>query len=330
MTGSAPLKYPVKPYPNSPALHSDPAPSPLWAMALETDLFNGVDLSQLPPPAVIEVLSFDAVRDAMLADILALLPDFNALSPSDPVVKLVEYFAYRELLWRQRVNDASLGNMLATATGADLDNLGALYGLRRLTLVAADPANGIAEVKESDTEFRDRIVRAPETFSVAGPVGAYVNNAKNADPQVRHASCHSPTPGEVVVTVQARDGDGSADAALIATVSAWLNDEDRRPLTDQVTVQSADIKPFAILADIRTFSGPDAAMVLATARAKLDAWLIANQRLGRDITEDGIHAQLRVEGVSRVALQGWADIVCDDTEAAYCTAVTLNHVGIGE
>lgn len=43
----------------------------------------------------------------------------------------MEVCAYRELLLRQRINQAAKSNLLAFATGTDLDNLGALYDVER-------------------------------------------------------------------------------------------------------------------------------------------------------------------------------------------------------
>ena len=63
---------------------------------------------------------------------------------------------------------------------------------------------------ESDPDFRRRIQLAPEGFSVAGPEGAYIFHALSADPGVLDACATSPSPGEVVVTVLARAGDGTA------------------------------------------------------------------------------------------------------------------------
>ncbi|MFV0645328.1 MAG: baseplate J/gp47 family protein [Sphingomonadaceae bacterium] len=296
-------------------------------MAISSDLFTGVDFSRLPAPDVLEQLDYASLRDTAMADFLALMPEFNAVSPADPIYKFVEMLAYYCLLIRQRVNEAARATMLAYAQGADIDAIAARYGLERFEL-----SDGSLE---SDTDFRARVAAAPEAWSVAGPVGAYVQGAKNASGDVAFASAISPAPGEVLVSVQARKADsvsvdGSASAALIAQVADYLDAEDRRPLTDQLTVQSAQISPFAVNAQVRLFSGPDPASILAAARAKLDGWLLRNCRLGRDITADSIHAALTVEGVSKVTLTDWADITCDATQAGYCTAIAISHAGVGE
>lgn len=297
-------------------------------MAISSDIFDGVDLSRLPAPQVIEPLDFATIRLAVVADLVALYPDFSALTPADPAVKVLDLMCYRELLLRARVNDAALAVMLPFAAGADLDQIGARVNLERYELVPADPLTGTAAVLESDADFRARIQRAPEGWSVAGPVGAYVSLAKKAHAQVRIASCISPAPCQVLVTVQSYAGAASPD--ILAAVYDYLNADDRRPLTDQLTVQSATILPYVVHATIRTFSGPSAALIIANARARLIAWQAENELLGRDVTLDAIHAQLRVEGVSKVTLTGWADVVCNETQAAHCTEIVIVHDGAGE
>ena len=97
-----------------------------------SDTFTAIDLSQLPPPSVVEPLDFEQILGAMLADLKTRFPEFTALVESDPAYKILEVAAFRELLIRQRVNDAGRSVMLAYANGSDLDHLGALMGVVRL------------------------------------------------------------------------------------------------------------------------------------------------------------------------------------------------------
>ena len=295
--------------------------------------FTAVDLSRLPAPAVIEALSYETVRQQMLDDLQARLgaAAFDALVESDPAIAVIEVAAYREFLLRGRVNDAARAVMPAFATGADLDQLAALMGVARLLVAAADPATGTAAVWESDTDLRRRLVLAPEGYSVAGPEGAYIFHALSADADVLDASATSPSPGQVVVTVLSRLGDGAASAGLVAAIAAYLSAETRRPMTDQVTVQSAAIVDFTVDARLYTFAGPDASIVLAHAQAGLATYLAASHRLGRDVTLSGLYAALHVEGVQRVVLaQPTADLVLDRAQASWCTASSVVLAGLAE
>ena len=118
---------------------------------------------------------------------------------------------------------------------------------------------------------------------------------------------------------------------MINVVAAYLNAEDRRPLTDYVTVMSAQIVDYSITAEIRTFSGPDGGVVLAAAQAKLAEYVSESHRIGRDITRSGIFAALHVEGVQNVTLTSpAADIIVTRTQAPYCTAQNISYAGVGE
>lgn len=292
--------------------------------------FTAVDLSELAAPDLVETLSYEEIYAATVAAVRMLIPDFAARE-SDPATVALQVFAYREMLLRQRVNDAARALYVAHANGADLDNLGALFGVARFKISDAIPDQGIAAVWESDEDFRRRIVLAPEGYSVAGPEGAYIFHALSADADVLDASAISPDPGEVLVTILSRQGDGAASPELVALVKTYLSAESRRPLTDFVEVQSAEIVNFAVVAQITTFAGPDSAVVMGEARAQLDDYLKSSFRMGRDITISGLHAALHRAGVQNVVLTSpAADIVIDRTEAAHCTGITLTHAGIGE
>lgn len=297
----------------------------------DSSTFTAVDLSRLPAPAIVETLDFETIYADMLARLVALCPAFDATVESDPAVKLLEIAAYRELLIRARVNDAARAVMAAYATGADLDNLAALFGVTRLIIAPADPVTGAAAVTESDDALRRRMILAPESFSVAGPTGAYIFHALSADARVLDASAISPAPGEVLVTILSRDGDGTAAPDLIAAVTAYLSDETRRPLTDALTVQSAEIVPFALDATITTFAGPDSAIVLAQSRAQLDAYLAESFRLGRDINRARLHAAMYCAGVQDIPIASpAATLVLGPTQAARCTGVTIGYGGVAE
>jgi len=295
------------------------------------DTFTAVDLSRLPAPTVVEVLDFDTIYGQQLAQLQQLLPDFDATVESDPAVKVLQVSSYREMLLRARVNDAAKAVMVAFATGADLDNLAAAFGVTRLQLTVADATTGAVDTFETDTDLRRRLTLAPEGYSVAGPTGAYIFHALSADADVLDASATSPSPGQVLVTVLSRTDDGAASAALVADVAAYLSAENRRPLTDQVIVQSAAIVGFTIDASLTFFAGPDAAVVLAAIQAQVADYLSTSHRLGYDITRASLFAALHAPGVQNIILnQPAADIVLDRTQAAWCLGKNIVDAGVAE
>jgi phage-related baseplate assembly protein len=294
-----------------------------------------IDLSRLPPPDVVETLDFETIFAANLAWFTAAIEaaggTFDATVESDPVVMLLQAVSYRELVLRQRVNDAARSVMVAYARGGDLDALGALFGVPRFTITPAGPPSVPVAIMESDDDYRRRIVLAPEGYSVAGPEGAYIFHASSASPDVLDAAVTSPEPGEVLVAILSRSGDGTPAPEVLAAVEARLNDDTIRPLTDLVTVVAADIVPFTVEASIAFMAGPDRAVVLQTARDRLDSYLAAARRLGRDVNRAGIIAALHPEGVQNVILaEPAADIVLTRLQAGYCTDITLTDAGVAE
>lgn len=299
-----------------------------------------IDLSQLPAPDVVETLDYETLLAERKATLISLYPaeQQQAITrtltlESEPLVKLLQENAYRELILRQRINEAAKANMVAWATGSDLDQLGANNGVTRLTLRAADNSTipPTAAMMESDDNFRMRIAAAFEGLSVAGPSGAYEYHAKSADGRVADVSATSPAPAEVVITVLSREGDGTAPADLLTIVANALNDEDVRPVADRVRVQAAAIVDYRVDATLYLYPGPEAEPVRAAAEAKLIAFINAQSRLGRDIRQSALYAALHVEGVQRVELaQPTEDVVLDKTQAAYCSGYSIAVGGSDE
>ncbi|EOD8887716.1 TPA: baseplate assembly protein [Klebsiella pneumoniae] len=288
-----------------------------------------IDLSQLPAPEVIEVLDYETIFEERKATFISLYPEdeqeaiARTLSlESDPIVKILQENAYREVILRQRVNEAAQAGMVAYAIKNDLDQLAANNNVERLTITPADDSQipPTAAEMESDSDLRQRIPAAFEGMSVAGPTGAYEFHAMSADGRVADSSAISPAPAEVIVAVLARQGDGTASEDLLQAVSLALNDEAVRPVGDRLTVVSADIVYYSVDAVLFVYPGPATEPILAAAKAQLATYINAQRRLGRDIRRSAIYAALHVQGVQRVELsQPLADVVLDKTQAAYCT-----------
>lgn len=298
-----------------------------------------IDLSLVPAPAVVEPLDFESIFESRKAALIALWPEEDRLAlevtlylESEALTLFLQESAYRELLLRARINDAAHSVMLAYATGTNLDQIGANYGVDRLTITPANPAAvpPVAAVMESDPDFRTRILLSLGSLSVAGPEDAYIFHALSADARVANVSVASPAPGEILVTVLSREGDGTPPLDLLMAVGMALTAKNVRPLTDHVTVQAPTIVPFAVTATLSTYPGPDAAVVLAKAQAALADYLESVRRIGYDITLSGLYGALQRPGVQRVDLiSPTANIEIDATSAGHCTAVSVTLAGVG-
>lgn len=296
--------------------------------------FTVVNLSQLPAPNVVETLSFETILAEILADFYERMTEtgqpFTALLESDPAYKLAECAAYRELLVRQRINESAKAVMLAYATGADLDQLGANVNVERLTITPADNTTvpPTPAVMEADDDFRARIQLSPEAYTTAGSEGSYIFHALGADADVKDVQAVSPTPGVVTVYVLSRSGDGTAPQSLLDKVNDTLSAETVRPMTDQVGVQAASIIDYQITAELVMYPGPDSSVVLQAAIDAVTTYAESVRRIGYDVTLSGIYAALHQPGVQSVTLSSpAAALVIGDGQASHVTAITVTVAG---
>lgn len=274
---------------------------------------SALDLSQLPPPAAVETLSFEAIVAEIKADLVTRAPELADVLDleSEPIVKLLEAFAYRELLLRNRINQVALADTLAFATGADLDVAAANLGVVRLE-------------GEGDTDFRGRAVLAAEGWSSAGPAQAYLFHARSANARVADAAISSPQPGQVRVVVLSTAADGVADATLLQSVDAALNAEEVRPLTDQVQVVSAGVAAWDVVATLKILAGPDGGSLEEAAEAAVRRYGAARRKLNKGVSQKAVIAALMQPGVEDLDLVApAADIEADAETAPVLGDVTL-------
>lgn len=301
-----------------------------------TSTFTPIDLNRMPAPTVVEQLDYESILTERKAYFVSLYPIDRQAEvaatlelESEPVTKLLQENAYRETILRQRVNEASLSTMLAFAIGEDLDNLAANFNVKRLVIQASNPSAipPVAQVMEDDDSLRERAQMAWEGLSTAGPRNSYIYHARSASGQVADATAESPAPAEVVVTVQSVLDDGTANAGLLAEVTAYLSDDDRRPVADRLTVQGAEIINYQVKAQIYTLtSGAEIDLILAAAEESLRSFVQQRRRLGLNVSESIIHSRLHVEGVRKVVLEDWQDIEASAYQAPYCTDILLTGI----
>ena len=279
---------------------------------------NYVDLASLPPPKIVEELDFEKIFQELLADFKSRRPEYDALLESDPAIAALQCAAYREVLLRQKINEAAKANMLAYAADADLDNLAAFYGIER-------------QENEQDERLRYRTQLALEGLTTAGSEKAYLFHALTADQRVKSASVQSPAEGKVLISILSNQGDGAADAELIKAVADYVGKEDKRPLTDNVIVRSAQIVPFAIHAKIYVFPGPSVSITTEQYTANLRRYVDRQHNIGAMVALSGIFDALHAEGVQKVQLiKPDADIAATKSQAAFCTDINLEVVVVND
>lgn len=284
-----------------------------------------IDLSQLPPPDVVEPLDFEALLAERKTRLLELTPEADRAAlaaalelESEPITILLQENAYREALLRQHINDAARAVMLASAAGADLTHLGALFGVARQVITPADTTTNppTPAVFESDASLRARIQLAPESYTSCGTFEAYRFHALAARADVLDAAVLRPEPGTVRIVVLSAEGDGTPSAAQLADVLKKLQARDLRSVNDTVEVVPASVRPYSVTATLTLYPGPAAQPVIDQAQDALLAYAHATHRLGYDVSLSGIFAALHQPGVQRVTVTTpAADIVCAAHEA---------------
>lgn len=320
-----------------------------------------IDLTQLPPPSLLEELDFEKLYANKVERFKALCPAWSAALESDPVVKLLELSAYDEMMYRARVNDVALARLLAFAHGADLDHVVALLNVKRLLV---DPGNLEADpprdpIYEDDERLRFRAQQALEGTSVAGSVGAYVFHALSASASVADVSVdaprfarvvlspevtallpagaivlqvtHSaglvePMPGDVVVNVLAVQHDDDSYTELLPIVEAHLSADSIRPLTDHPHALQAEAVHYQIRGTLEFDPGPDPAVAEAAARERLEALRTVRHKLGGDMPRSALFAALHGPGIARVLLDEPAtDVMCGINQFPLCDSIEISR-----
>jgi phage-related baseplate assembly protein len=276
--------------------------------------FATIDFSAIPAPDIVETLSFETLRAAILADGVARMnaagvPYNVSALESDPFVALCEAYAYREMNLRARINDAARAVLLPSSWGTNLDNIGAAF----------DTARNSGEL---DAAYQQRIHIAPAAFSSCGPQGAYEYWARTILPLSVDATAVQIAPGKVRVAVLYAAPTLTPPPADLQTLAAALVAPAMKPLTDVVAVTGASIVPATITAVSTLFPGPDAASVQAAQTSALAAFLTANQKLGFALTRSALIAALQVGGVKSVNLISPAADIPIDAASVYSVVST--------
>lgn len=245
-----------------------------------------VDTSLLPPPAVVETLDFEAIVTAIKADLIARLPEVAAVLDleSEPLVKLLEAVAYRELLYRARVNDAARAHLIAFAEGPDLDHKGAFYNVPRLE-------------GELDPRYRRRILLRIAALAGNGTAEHYEFVAMTASLNVQDAIATQPWPGSVSVQLWLVDHT-QAEATQAAVVAALLA-PGTRMLGVKVAVTLARPRAIDVTARLVRDAGAPVDLV-ARIQTNLAEQFAAYARLGRTVPRSWITTRLHVDGIARV------------------------------
>lgn len=180
---------------------------------------------------------------------------------------------------------------------------------------------------ETDGHLRERIMLAPETFSVAGSELAYRYHVLSVSSSIVDAGVISPSPG--VVELYPLTKDGIPDATLLALVGAKVGSEKVRPLTDNVQVLPPERVAYTVAVRLTLYRNADADMVEALARASFAAFTgTLRATLGHDVVRSQLVDAAHVSGVYRVdVVSPAADIVLARNQWADCAGFSVTVTG---
>ncbi|QLP98507.1 MAG: baseplate J/gp47 family protein [Rhodoblastus sp.] len=289
--------------------------------------FTPIDLAAYPVGDVLETLAYESYLARDRATFSARWSERRALDPtlpaldgaeldSDPTSAVLQVGATRETLLRARVNDALRSLTLAGAKRRALDHIGVTY-YRAARRVITPASGSTPAVMEGDEVYRQRLALTPESWSTAGPVGAYLWHALSASGDVLDVAVYSEDEGvclapTVRVVILSRQSDGWADAGLLDAVRTALRRSEIRPLADEVIVESATPLAWDLWAELTVRPGVSPTVVADAARTRLAAYAAGQLRWIGD-GEDGpvwlIGRAFREETLAGVAMGGDPNII---------------------
>jgi len=177
---------------------------------------------------------------------------------------------------------------------------------------------------ETDDRLRARIQQAPESFSVAGPVGAYRWHAVSAHQSIIDAAVLSPRPGLVRIHILTDTGlPGSEMLDLVAEV---VSDDKVRPLTDKVEVAAPVRVGYQIAAQVTLYRNADPTSTMAAVQKAAETYAAERRAgLGRDLVPSQFISALSVAGVYRVELTtpAWRELGAEEWADCEGIAITL-------
>lgn len=199
--------------------------------------------------------------------------------------------------------------MLATATGGYLDQAAALLGVRRMTVIPADPKASPPQpaVMESDERLRLRARLSMLAMSHAGGKGSYRFYALSSSAHVKDVSVFTRDEQaladvvNVVVLGDTGRGDGMSIAEDILGQVADAIDL-VASVTDHVKVRWAKIVDYRIDARLQVDKHANQDDVVNAVVAAVTRLVRDNHRLGKNIVRDEFLAALYQPGVEQALL----------------------------
>ena len=160
---------------------------------------------------------------------------------------------------------------------------------------------------ENDENYRERIQIAPESFSVAGPRGAYEYYARSAHNNIADVAVVGPPdiePGYVEIYPLMTGGELPSDE-ILAAVLEKCNADDVRPLTDSVSVHAPEVVDYTL--DVTYYIDRSKATQSSELQSAIEAsvhdWITwQRSKLGRDLNPSELSHRMLAAGAKRTEI----------------------------
>lgn len=187
------------------------------------------------------------------------------------------------------------------------------------SVVNLTTTSGGADAEDDDT-LRTRIQLAPESFSVAGPSGAYEYWALSANQDIADVKVIGPEdePGNVYVYPLMTGGELPTEE-ILNLVEETLNDEKVRPLSDHVFVVSPETVSYNISLTyyIERDSATSASAIQSAVQTAVEEYeLWQKSKLGRDINPSELIRRVMEAGALRVEVTSPEHTVLEESQIA--------------
>ncbi len=184
--------------------------------------------------------------------------------------------------------------------------------------------------REDDESLKERIYAYPNSYSTAGPVGAYEYYAKTASTEISDVIVRSESPGEVDIYFIC-DGGMVPGEALIQKVKERLDDRSIRPLTDKVVVHAPEVQVYNVNMTYYIPASSKAAVSIIqadvdTAVSIYNTW--QTEKIGRDINPSYLIQKVMEAGAKRVVVESPSFTVVNESTVAKAGTVTVNFGGV--
>lgn len=192
-----------------------------------------------------------------------------------------------------------------------------------------DTSDGGADL-ETDESLAERTFLAPSSYSVAGPDDAYVYWTKTCNSSIGSVMVTSPEPCEVEIYILMEDGT-IPEASVVNGLQAYLADGNIRPLTDQVTVKTPEVKKFSV--DLTYYINRSDSASASTIQQQVTAAIAEyvtwqTTEIGKDINPSELIKRVIAAGAKRVEVVSPVFTTVATAEVAQCSGQTANYGGL--